>query len=94
MPCAENPDNELNDIDVFEKSAEEIILAYCFDSGETTVSSLYLESYMLHQNTQLKHKHSNICLKTKFSGLDPNIVYTLGFDYKIIQWNLEDNSKS
>ena len=39
----------------------------------------------------LKNKHTNIVLKVKFSSFDPqNTLYSVGFDYKIIQWNIND----
>jgi len=60
----------------------------CYDNGESTIQNIDLQTYESEEVVKLKHKHTNICLKSSFS--DPNTVYTLGFDYKVIQWNLND----
>ena len=38
----------------------------------------------------LKNKHQNICLKCRWSRQDENVIYTIGFDYKVIMWNIKD----
>lgn len=50
-PSAENPDNELNDIDVRFVDESTLQLAYCFDSGETTISNLNVDSFALEEKT-------------------------------------------
>ena len=36
----------------------------------------------------LKNKHSTICFKARFDSYP--YLYTAAFDYKLVQWNLED----
>ena len=81
--CSE--ENELNDFDFTIKDG---LFRFCcsFDSGDIKIFD-----YDLSRPSDvcwLKKKHSNICLKCHFSG--PDLVYSLGFDFKFIQWNLSD----
>jgi WD40 repeat protein len=85
-------ENELNDFDVRTIDASTISVASCFDSGFIQLHKLDLNTLSLEETGLLQHKHTNICLKTQFSKSDPNVVYSLGFDYKIILWNIADVS--
>lgn len=79
---------------------EPIVLSFrvvvCFDSGESRVMDFQLDQstgqVKMSELCWLRNKHSNICLKCCFSPTDPNIVYTTGFDYKIVQWSLKDTA--
>lgn len=85
-PKLVSDENELNDFDIRENT-----ISMCFDSGDIFVNNIEL---MESEPTQtLTNKHTNICHKCYLSD-DPSILYSLGFDYKIIQWNLKDNGKS
>ena len=94
IPVEQKDENEINDFDfVLQKEDQsKLKLVQCFDSGESSVTEVDLNTFETKDIVQLKHKHSNICLKCQFSNIDHNTVYTLGFDYKIIQWNLNDIS--
>lgn len=66
----------------------------CFDSGEGRVMDFSIDKesgqVKFSDLVWMRNKHTNICLKCRFSPTDPNIVYTTGFDYKIVQWSLKD----
>ena len=87
-------ENEINDFDFVKVEDQKYKMCLSFDSGE---SRIFEFDPSLSESEEidicwLKNKHQNICLKCKFSGMDSQTVYTCGFDFKIIQWNLQDVS--
>ena len=85
-------ENEINDMAVTCIGEKEVQIATCFDTGEIQLANLNLDTAHLEMGTKLQHKHTNICLKCDFSRQDANTLYTMGFDYKVIMWNLKDVS--
>ena len=87
-------ENEINDFDFVKQADNQVKISISFDSGETRVLDFdsALEEPEERDRVWLKNKHTNICLKCKFSQMDPSTIYTCGFDFKIIQWNLSDIS--
>ena len=89
-PFPEDDENELNDIDLVELENGRVKVVACFDSGVLTVSEIDTNTLEINQTHLLQHKHTNICLKCSFSSTDDSVVYSLGFDFKVILWNLKD----
>ena len=79
-------ENEINDFDFVKQENNQYKMSISFDSGETRVLDFDSGVAEAEERDQvwLKNKHSNICLKCRFSQMDPSTVYTCGFDYKII----------
>lgn len=69
------------------------MVAACDDSGLGHVYYVSEQDQSLSLAHTLQNKHSNICFKIRFDDEYP-LLYTAAFDYKLIQWNLEDNKKS
>ena len=69
-------ENELNDFDIRENT-----ISMCFDSGDIFLNNF--ENLESEPAQTLSNKHTNICHKCYLSD-DPNILYSLGFDYKVI----------
>jgi len=85
-----SPGEELNDLDVTLTGGRTLI-STCDDSGLGHVFSLEPDHTFAPVHT-LKNKHSNICFRARFDG--DHFLYTCAFDYKLVQWNLQDLSKS
>ncbi|CDW79253.1 wd40 repeat-containing protein [Stylonychia lemnae] len=89
-------EDEVNDIDVNQMDNGVFQVTTCDDLGQVYIHELDLSSEVpgFSLKNTLKSKHTNICFKTKFSKNNPSIVYSAAFDYKLVQWNLKDLSKS
>lgn len=84
-------DNEINDMDLITNDGQ-TQLSVCLDDGTIHLLHLNQGTLELEKTQHLQHKHTNICLRCQFSNNDPNILYSLGFDYKVIMWHLRDVS--
>ena len=77
-------EDEINDFDICPSGPSSFNLVAAFDSGDCKIAKLdFSDGFSDSEEKVLTNKHQNICLKARF-GKDPSLVYSCGFDYKVI----------